>query len=305
MSNKIDNTFGAGSTQFENREGKVRERTPGGKSFGEFLSVDERDDDVNSQSRPDEEQGFAGPRGADVFGSIIGNIGDTRERERDDNVNRGRTSFRPEDKAEFDDDNAKKKQKVKPRLGVGKEEGQEFDKREERFIEKTEQPQFAAFQVPQMVERAFAPAPVEKTTPQIPVKMIDQIVQEVRLGINASGAAEFQFDLKSDVLEGLKLKISTKDGQVTASFIAENIHIKEQIDQGVQELVKALQERGLEVASMNVMVGADTSGSGGQGQQQQDNRQGGYYQAEGGVQQGSTSDTAQQESVRSNTDYTI
>src|SRR5262249_21600237 len=117
-----------------------------------------------------------------------------------------------------------------------------------------------AFQVPMQVDRIAFTAPVEKTAPVIHTEMIDQIVKDVRLGINSMGAAEFQFDLKSDVLEGLKLKISTKDGRVSASFIAENVHVKDAIDQSAQDLIKALAARGLEVADLHVSIGADSGG---------------------------------------------
>lgn len=127
----------------------------------------------------------------------------------------------------------------------------------------------APFQVP-MIERVpvvkeVMPTPGTVIQPQI----LDQIVQEVRLGINATGAAEFQFDLRSDVLDGLKLKISTQDGKVVAYFIAENVHVKDVIDQGAQELVQALQQRGLEVAELQVSVGADAGGGSGEQQREQ------------------------------------
>ncbi|KAF0248624.1 MAG: hypothetical protein FD167_1981, partial [bacterium] len=87
-----------------------------------------------------------------------------------------------------------------------------------------------SFQVPMQIDRVFSPTPIQPTT-VIPTQVMEDIVQDVRLGVNEMGAAEFQFDLKSDTLDGLKLKISTQDGQVYATFIAENVHVKDTIDQ--------------------------------------------------------------------------
>lgn len=310
MTNKIDNSFGAGSSNFNNQS-KTREKTPTSRNFGEFISVD--DDEINAQT---ESAGEKEESSSNSFGSLFGNFrssgNDSSESEDLDtdnnNSKRASNNFRPEQ----DDDKPghKHTHKVKPKFA---KEFDKFGEQEEKKEIKQNDP-LPAFQVPMQVDRMpMMPqvAAVEKAAPVVPPQMMEQIVQDVRLGINAQGLAEFQFDLKSDVLEGLKLKISTKDGQVSATFIAENIHVKEAIDQGAQELIQALQDRGLEVANLQVNVGSDSSGgqgsnqSGGGQQDQQQQRQSYSSQGDGYGVDSAGDNGVSQPGTRSNTDYTI
>ncbi|MEW6729821.1 MAG: flagellar hook-length control protein FliK [Acidobacteriota bacterium] len=316
MSNKINNPFGAGNAGLFNPEQKRGERSTASKGFGEFLEIDERDQSSSGEAENLEN----GALGEGLFGSVFGKIGQQGDEpgrnDSDERDNRRNTSNTRRNNNEPIEEDYKPGQKPvqKPKRAIAKGFEKDFPPEEEKLKEtKPESSTLAPFQVPLQVDTIRPIAPVEKPTTIIPTKMIDQIVQEVRLGINARGEVEFQFDLKSEVLDGLKLKISTKDGQVSASFIAENVHVKDTIDQGAQELVKALQARGLEVAELQVSVGANMAGSGqGQQQNQQQGQQQSFYtsQADYGrtgdsTTGGNAAESEQPSVTRSNTNYTI
>jgi len=86
----------------------------------------------------------------------------------------------------------------------------------------------------------------------IPTQMLDKIVDQARIGVNAKGAPEFQFDLKGDVLGGLQMKISMEDGKLRASFLAENSDVRRFIDGNLQDLRKALEDKGINVAELEI-----------------------------------------------------
>jgi hypothetical protein len=322
MADKIDSSFGVGSVNYSNQNNNSTRQNnnnnSNGKNFGEFLNVDDRDDDLSAQSSEDGDAQQSDSNFSSPFGSFFKSISSDDNDDSSNNQsadNPSSSSQRPDYRAT---PGREYKPEYKPDYRNRHEVGRNIEPHETKPAEKPKEIQptnnpLAAFQVPMQVDRVNAPMPVEKTPHMMPDKMLDQIVQEVRLGVNARGEAEFQFDLKSDVLEGLKLKISSKDGHVSASFIAENVHVKDAIDQGAQDLIKALQARGLEVANFNVSVGADTSGSGqgqqGQHQQQQQQQQaytsGNAYSVSGANRGGDASDADSANAARSNTDYTI
>ncbi len=79
---------------------------------------------------------------------------------------------------------------------------------------------------------------------------IDQIVDKVRIGVNRAGATEMQFDLKSDKLGGLTLKVSTVEGRVYATFLADQPGVKDIVDLNAAALEKALRDRGLAIGEI-------------------------------------------------------
>ena len=81
---------------------------------------------------------------------------------------------------------------------------------------------------------------------------MEKIVDKVRIGVNRAGATEMQFDLKGDVLGGLGMKVSTIDGRVFATFVADSPGVKEMLDRNVAELEKALRDRGLAIGEIKV-----------------------------------------------------
>ncbi len=311
MSSKINGSYGTNNVYGQSETKK--ERTSSAKNFGEFY-VGDQEDDLDPQAQSAEE----GEESEDLS-SIFGNFGSSKS----DSDNRSNPSSRSSNNKNQKIDNDTYKPQYKAQYKA--QHKPDFDKpdfdKSAKFQE-GEEPEklkelikidpLPSFQVPMQIDRVFSPTPIQPTT-VIPTQVMEDIVQDVRLGVNEMGAAEFQFDLKSDTLDGLKLKISTQDGQVYATFIAENVHVKDTIDQGAQELIRALQDKGLQVANIQVSVGGDSSNSGGNnggnhggnngGQSQSDQQNqlyNGYSYAES-----KASSTSNIDINANNTDYTV
>ncbi len=94
--------------------------------------------------------------------------------------------------------------------------------------------------------------PFEIKDGKIPTAMLDKMVENVRVGVNAAGNAEFQFDLNGDVLGGLKMQISMDNGQLKATFLSENPEIRSLIDGNLQDLKKALEDRGIYIRDLEI-----------------------------------------------------
>ncbi len=87
---------------------------------------------------------------------------------------------------------------------------------------------------------------------RIPVAMMEKIVDQARVGVNEAGAPEFQFDLKGDVLGGLKMRISMEDGALKAIFVAENPEVKKLVDGNLKDLMKNLEASGVNIQELEV-----------------------------------------------------
>lgn len=87
---------------------------------------------------------------------------------------------------------------------------------------------------------------------RIPTEMLDKMVAHARVGVNATGSPEFQFDLKGDVLGGMKMRMSMEEGQLKAIFIAENPEIRKLIDGNLQDLRRHLEDRGIHIRDLEV-----------------------------------------------------
>lgn len=87
---------------------------------------------------------------------------------------------------------------------------------------------------------------------KIPQGMLDKMVEHARVGVNAAGNPEMQFDLKGDVLGGMKMRMSMENGKLTAVFVAENSEVRKFIDGNLQDLRKHLEDRGVKIANLEV-----------------------------------------------------
>jgi len=83
-------------------------------------------------------------------------------------------------------------------------------------------------------------------------EIAQKIVQNVRVGTNRAGEAEFQIDLKSSVLNGLQIKVSGKHGKITAVFSGKDAEVLKLIKQNADGLRSALQGRGLVLAELRI-----------------------------------------------------
>lgn len=76
-------------------------------------------------------------------------------------------------------------------------------------------------------------------------ELAQKIVERVRVGTNAQGKIEFQVDLKGDVLSGLSVKISAKNGKISAVFSGSDKDVLKLIEEQGEALKQALGSRGL------------------------------------------------------------
>ena len=76
-------------------------------------------------------------------------------------------------------------------------------------------------------------------------ELAQKIVEKVRIGTNAMGKTEFQIDLKGDVLAGLSVKVSAKNGKISAVFSGSDKEVLKLIEEQGEALKAALGARGL------------------------------------------------------------
>jgi hypothetical protein len=106
----------------------------------------------------------------------------------------------------------------------------------------------------------MAPPPVaqknEKTGSdrlrRLATELAQKIVERVRVGTNAAGNAEFQIDLKDDVLKGLKMKVSSKNGRISAVFQGSDKDVLKMLSEQSEALKVALTGRGLTLDQFKV-----------------------------------------------------
>lgn len=81
-------------------------------------------------------------------------------------------------------------------------------------------------------------------------EIAQKIVERVRVGTNAAGNAEFQIDLRGDVLSGLSIKVSAKNGKISAVFSGSNREVLKMLEQQSEGLKSALGGRGLSLEQL-------------------------------------------------------
>lgn len=83
-------------------------------------------------------------------------------------------------------------------------------------------------------------------------ELAQRIVERVRVGTNAMGRAEFQVDLRQDVLSGLSVKVSAHHGKIRATFSSADKGVLKLIEQQVEVLKGALAGRGLTLEDVKI-----------------------------------------------------
>lgn len=81
-------------------------------------------------------------------------------------------------------------------------------------------------------------------------EIAQKIVDKIRVGTNAMGKMEFQIDLKSDVLGGMSVKVSSNKGKISAVFSGGDRDILKQLEEQSESLKNALTARGLTLESL-------------------------------------------------------
>ncbi|MFZ5441660.1 MAG: flagellar hook-length control protein FliK [Myxococcota bacterium] len=106
----------------------------------------------------------------------------------------------------------------------------------------------------------MAPVPVAKTREasgserlrKVANELAQKIVERVRIGTNAMGRTEFQVDLKNDVLSGLSVKISARNGKISAVFQGSDKDVLKMIEEQSEALKAALGARGLTLEDFKI-----------------------------------------------------
>lgn len=83
-------------------------------------------------------------------------------------------------------------------------------------------------------------------------ELAQKIVERVRIGTNAAGKVEFQIDLRSDVLSGLSVKVSSQNGKIQATFSGTNKEVLKLVEEQGDALKSALLARGLTLEAFKV-----------------------------------------------------
>ncbi len=83
-------------------------------------------------------------------------------------------------------------------------------------------------------------------------EIAQKIVERVRVGTNAAGRMEFQIDLKNDVLGGMTVKVSAKNGKISAVFSGSDKDVLKLLEEQSESLKTALGSRGLTLESLKV-----------------------------------------------------
>ncbi|RKG58707.1 flagellar hook-length control protein FliK [Corallococcus sp. AB011P] len=81
-------------------------------------------------------------------------------------------------------------------------------------------------------------------------EIAQKIVERVRVGTNAAGNAEFQIELRGDVLNGLSIKVSAKNGKISAVFSGNDRGTLKMLEEQSDGLRSALGGRGLALENL-------------------------------------------------------
>lgn len=85
---------------------------------------------------------------------------------------------------------------------------------------------------------------------QIANEIAQKIVERVRVGTNKAGAAEFQIDLRSNVLKGLSIKVSSQQGKISMIFSGSDKDTLKFIEEQAEGLKQTLTGRGLKLQDL-------------------------------------------------------
>lgn len=98
---------------------------------------------------------------------------------------------------------------------------------------------------------------IESNNQQVDVREImEQIVNRAEISLK-EGKSEVKLQLMPENLGSVYIKISMEKGAMTAKVYAENIQVKELIDNNLNQLRINLGEKGINVSSLEVSVGQD------------------------------------------------
>jgi hypothetical protein len=88
---------------------------------------------------------------------------------------------------------------------------------------------------------------------RLPADVLQSIVDKVFVGMNKEGLSEFHIQFKDNVLAGSSLKISAKNGKVSATFTTTNANVKRLIQSSEGDLARAFDGKGMSLERLEVV----------------------------------------------------
>ena len=88
--------------------------------------------------------------------------------------------------------------------------------------------------------------------PQIPENILQEIVNRVFVGASTEGLTQFHIEFKEDILGGLRLEISAKDGKISAKFITSDKNIGRLLKASEGQLSRAFGYKGMSLDRLDV-----------------------------------------------------
>lgn len=83
-----------------------------------------------------------------------------------------------------------------------------------------------------------------------PQGWINQVVDTIHAGVDATGQSMCMLEMKSGVLDGLKIQLRVDKGALHAQFISENPEIRKLLDENTQKLERSLKAKGLIIGAL-------------------------------------------------------
>lgn len=119
------------------------------------------------------------------------------------------------------------------------------------------------------------PAPVEGSkavsetgNPALNISEIESIVKQVQVGVNEKGLPEMNFELHTENLGDMSLKVNAENDQISIQFVTQDAAAQDLLNQNLKELNQLLHNKGLNIAELDVRTRDDESRQ--QRQQQQE-----------------------------------
>ena len=88
--------------------------------------------------------------------------------------------------------------------------------------------------------------------PQIPENILQEIVNRVFVGASTEGLTQFHVEFKQEILGGLRLEISAKDGKISAKFITSDKNIGRLLKASEGQLSRAFGHKGMSLERLDV-----------------------------------------------------
>jgi len=91
---------------------------------------------------------------------------------------------------------------------------------------------------------------------------IQNLVHEIQVHVEPSGAADVRIQFESNVFDGLRVHIRKQDGSIAITFTTNNDKTSQLLSQHIPALAAALSNRGIPVTAIQFETGAASEGSG-------------------------------------------